>query len=195
MIRRAIERGVSKEYIAKALSVDITLIDRKVSLLDGICPEATELLQDQQFSASLSRVLRQMKPIRQVEVIELMLAADNVTVSYAEALLAATPPELIVDGKKPQKLRGLSEEQMQKMEREMANVQGQYKLIEQGYGQDVLSLMLVRGYLLKLLENKAVARYLRQRYPELLEQFQGVIETTSLEGGAQAAQFKSVPIS
>ena len=190
MIRRAIERGVSKEYLAKALSVDLSLIEKKVSLLDGICPEATELLQDRQFSASLSRVLRQMKPLRQVESIELMVAADNVTVSYAEALLAATPPELLVEGKKPKKLHGVTEEQMQKMEREMANVQGQFKLIEQGYGQDVLNLTLARGYLLKLLDNKAVGRYLKQQYPEFLEQFQGIVEMTSLDGASQVTQLK-----
>ena len=42
---------------------------------------------------------------------------------------------------------------MAKMEREMANLQGQYKMVEQTYGQDVLNLVLARGYLAKLLEN------------------------------------------
>ena len=40
----------------------------------------------------------------------------------------------VVEGKKPAKLTGLTQEQMAKMEREMSNLQGQYKMVEQTYG-------------------------------------------------------------
>ena len=50
MIRRVIDRGVSPERLAKALSVDVSQIIKRMSLLDGICPEAAELLGDLQFS-------------------------------------------------------------------------------------------------------------------------------------------------
>ena len=122
-----------------------------------------------------------MKPTRQVECVELMMPANNMTVAYAEALLAATPADLLVDGKKPSKLSGVSKEQMARMEREMSNLQGQYKLVEQSYGQDVLTLVLVRGYLVKLLGNTEVAKFLRGKAPEILEQFETIAETTSLE--------------
>lgn len=181
MIRRAIERGVSQERLARALSIDLSQITKKLTLLDGICPEAADLLKDRQFSADISRVLRKMKPTRQIECVELMASADNVTVSYAEALLVATPAEMLIEGEKPKKLRGVSPEQMLRMEREMANLQGQYKLVEQTYGQDMLNLVLARGYLNKIMENKAVAKQLRQKQPEVFEQFQSIIETTSLE--------------
>ena len=67
MIRRAVERGVPPERLAKALSVDVSQITKKVNLLDGICPEAIELFKDRQFSVELGRVIRKMKPTRQVE--------------------------------------------------------------------------------------------------------------------------------
>lgn len=181
MIRRAIERGLSTERLAKALSVDISHIVKKMNLLDGICPEATDLLKDRQFSAEISRVIRKMKPTRQVECVELMVSANNITVAYAEALLVATPSEMLVDGKKPQKLTGVTQEQMLRMEREMANLQGQYKLVEQTYAEDVLNLVLARGYLTKLLDNKSVVRYINQKRPEVLEQFEIIVETTSLD--------------
>src|SRR5712692_4929430 len=167
MIRRAIERGVSTERLAKVLRVDVSSINKKMTLLDGICSEAAELLKDRQFSTEIARALRKMKPTRQVECVELMVAANNANVSYAEALLVATPAELIVDGKKPEKLSGVTQEQMAKMEREMANLQGRYKLVEQTYGQDVLNLVLARGYLAKILENEPVSRHLKKRYPEV----------------------------
>ncbi|AHB77227.1 plasmid partitioning protein RepB C-terminal domain-containing protein [Pandoraea pnomenusa] len=181
MLRRAVERGVSPERLAKALNVDISQIHKKVSLLDGICPEAVEMLKDQHFSANLGAVLRKLKPTRQVECVELMLTANNMTVAYAEALLAATPPQLLVSEKRPRKMAGVTAEQMVKMEREMGNLQGQLKLVEKSYGQDVLNLVLAKGFLVKLLDNKAVVRYIRQQYPEVLEQFEVIVETTSLD--------------
>jgi len=181
MIRRAIQRGVTPERLAKALSMDTRTITRKMVLLEGICPEAAELLKDRQFATDISRVLRKMKPTRQVECVELMVSANTITVAYAEAMLVATPAAMLVEGKKPAKLTGLSQEQMAKMEREMSNLQGQYKMVEQTYGQDVLNLVLAKGYLTKLLENKSVARYLRQRQPEVLAEFEAIVQTVSLD--------------
>ena len=57
MIRRAIQRGVMPERLAKALSVDIRTITRKMTLLEGICPEAAKLLKDRHFAIDISRVL------------------------------------------------------------------------------------------------------------------------------------------
>jgi len=181
MIRRAIQRGVAPERLAKALSVDARTITRKMTLLDGICPEAAELLKDRQFATDISRVLRKMKPTRQVECVELMVSANTVTVAYAEAMLVATPAEMLVEGKKPAKLSGLTQEQMAKMEREMSNLQGQYKMVEQTYGQDVLNLVLARGYLAKLLENRQVVRFLKQRQPEVLAEFETIVQTVSID--------------
>lgn len=181
MIRRAIERGVTPERLAKALSVDISQICKKMNLLDGICPEAAELLTDRQFSADISRFIRKMKPTRQVECVELMVSANNITVSYAEAMLLATPLTMLIEGKKPTKRAGMTQEQIGKMEREMSNLQGQYKTVEQTYGQDVLQLVLAKGYLSKLLENKAVSRYLKQRQPEVFSEFEVIVQTVSID--------------
>ena len=182
MLRRAVERGVTPDRLAKALNVDVSQIHKKVSLLEGICPEAIEMLKDQHFSANLGAVLRKMKPTRQVECVELMLTANNMTVAYAEALLAATPPALLVSEKRPRKLSGVTAEQMVKMEREMGNIQNQLKLVEKSYGQDVLLLVLARGYLGKLVGNKAVLRYLSQRQPDVLTEFENIVQTVALDG-------------
>lgn len=181
MIRRAIQRGVAPERLAKALSVDPRTIERKAALLEGICPEAAELLKDHQFPIDISRVLRKMKPTRQIECVELMVSANTITIAYAEAMLVATPAEMLLEGKKPAKPIGLSQEQIAKMEREMSNLHGQYKMVEQTYGQDVLNLVLAKGYLNKLLENKSVVRYLKQRQSEILTEFEAIVQTVSLD--------------
>lgn len=181
MIKRAINRGVSPEKLANSLNVDLSHIMRKVKLLDGICAEAAELLRDQVFSAKLSDVLRKMKPTRQVECVELMISANNITIPYAEALLAASPAHFLVGEIKPKKVRGVNAEQMLKMEREMGNLQEQYKLVEESYGQDVLNLVLAKGYLVRLIENNSVARYIQQNQPDVFSEFVTIVETVSLE--------------
>lgn len=181
MLQEAVAKGVSRETLARALNVDPSLVSKKLRLLDGICPEAVELLKDRQFSPEISRFLRRMKPTRQVECIELMLTANSLTVNYAEALLAATPVEMLVAGKKPEHMKGLKAEQVAKMEREMASLQGQYKLIEESYSEDVLNLVLAQRYLSKLLANEAIARFVRLQNPEILEQLMSIAEAKSLD--------------
>jgi hypothetical protein len=92
MIRRAIDRGVSKERLARAFNVNLSSINRRINLLEGICPEAIHLLQDKQFTPDVTRILRNMKAARQVEAVELMIASNTITVAHAEALLKATRP-------------------------------------------------------------------------------------------------------
>ena len=181
MLRRAVERGVSAQRLAIALDIDVNTINKKMTLLDGLCTEVVDLLKDQTFSAEVARTLAKVKPIRQVECVELMISANTVTVSYAQAMLMATPPALLVDEKKATKQPGVTQEQMAKMEREMGNLQGQYKLVEQTYGQDVLNLVLAKGYLTKLLANKPVVRYLKQKQPELLTEFEAIVQAASLD--------------
>lgn len=181
MIRRAVERGVTPERLAKALDVDISHIIKKLNLLDGICPEAAELLRDQTFSANLGAVLRKMKPTRQVECVELMVSANNITVAYAQALVAATPSNMLVGEVKPKKMTGVSADQMAKMEREMGNLQEQFKLAEQTYGQDILNLVLAKGYLAKLMANEAILRHLTKKHPDVLNEFDSIVRMVTLD--------------
>ena len=181
MLRRAVDRGVPQERLARLLEVNVIQITKKLHLLDGICPEFIELLKDREFSVELGRIIRKMKPTRQVECAELMLSANNLTLTYAAALLAATPASALMDTKKTRRTKGVTPEQMARMEREMTNLQGEYRLVEQTYGQDVLNLVLAQKYIAKVLENTKVLRFLKQRYPEVLEQFTAIAETASLE--------------
>lgn len=181
MIRRAVDRGVTPERLAKDLDVDVSHILKKLNLLDGICPEAAELLRDLTFSPNLGAVLRKMKPTRQVECVELMVSTNNITVSYAQALVAATPSNLLVGETKPRKIAGVNADQMAKMEREMGNLHEQFKLAEQSYGQDILNLVLAKGYLAKLMANEAVLRHLTKKYPDVLHEFDSIVRMVTLD--------------
>lgn len=92
MLRRAIDKGVSKERLTWAFNVNLSFINSRINLLHGICPPAVELLQDHQFTPYVTRHLLKMKAVRQIEAVELMTAANTITAAHADALLKATPP-------------------------------------------------------------------------------------------------------
>jgi ParB-like chromosome segregation protein Spo0J len=181
MIVRAIERGVSEEKIARALDVDAKSIRRRRSLLEGVCPEVVDLLKDRSVNPVTFDVLRKMKTMRQIEVAELMLAANNFTSSYAKALLAATRQGDLARPDKPKKVGGMTPEQMARMEREMASLNQDFKALEASYGDDVLHLVIASGYLSRLVANPEIERFLQARHPEILDEFRAIITAASLD--------------
>lgn len=183
MILRAVGRGVSENKIAEALGVDVRSIDQKRSLLQGICSEASDLLKDKMAPVGVFGLLKRMKPMRQIQVATLMNDANIYSVPYAKALWAATPKDELVNPEKPKKVKGLSAEQMNRMEAEMVSLDREYRLVEDNYGTDVLNLTLAKGYLTKLLDNAEVVKYLAKSHSEILSQFQMLSEMESLGGG------------
>jgi hypothetical protein len=195
MLRRAIDKGVSKERLARAFNVNLSTINSRINLLHGICPKAVELLQDQQFTPDVTRHLRKMKAARQIEAVELMIAANTITAAHADALLKATPPEQRTDYKPPQpeQLKGDPLEQIVKLEREMSQVQEKYKHAEENYGSELLNLVVAKGYLKKLMENEAVRSYVARHASEILEQFELVLNTVSMEEAVEQAEREEGP--
>lgn len=190
MLRRAIDKGVSKERLARAFNVNLSTINSRINLLHGICPKAVELLQDHQFTPDVTRHLRKMKAARQVEAVELMIAANTITAAHADALLKATPPEQRADyaPPKPDEPKGDPLQQIVKLEREMSHVQEKYKRAEENYGSELLNLVVAKGYLKKVLENDAVRAYVARNAPEILEQFELVLNTVSMEEAVEQAE-------
>lgn len=181
MILKAVERGVSEEKIAQALDLDVKSIIRKKYLLDGLCPEAVDLLKDKMVPSAVFFTLKRMSAMRQIEAATLMNDANIYSAPYAKALLAATPKDQLKDPQKPKKIKGLNDEQMVRMENEMSTLQREYRLVEEVYSTDVMNLMLAKGYLAHLLGNAKVVRYLAQNHPEFLSQFQKIAEMKSLD--------------
>ena len=181
MILKATRSGVSEERIAKVLRVDIASIRAKRDLLNGICMEAAELLKNRRVSLGVFSILRKMKPMRQIEVAELLSASTNCSVPYAKALLAATHPDMLHEPDKSKMVEGLSPEQVAKMEKEMEVLQRDLKLVEESHGNQVLNLVLARSYLARLFDNGRVARYLGQYHADIFRELQAVCEGSSLE--------------
>jgi hypothetical protein len=181
MILKAIQSGVSEDRIAKVLRVDVGSIRQKRDLLNGICKEASEILKNRRISMGVFAVLRKMKSMRQIEVAELLTVTGNFSVPYTKALLAATQVEMLIEPDKHKAVRGLTPEQIAKMETEMEALQRDLKSIEESYGNQVLNLVLAKGYVAKLFENSRVTRYLGQHHSEICRELQTISQSETLE--------------
>jgi len=187
MIVKAIERGVSEDKLARALNVDIKRIKTKRTLLDGVCPEVAEMLKDKSVDTEEFSLLRKMKPLRQIEAVELMSAMNNHTARYAQALLAAARQEDLAQPDRSKNIRGLTAEQMARMEREMNGLQREFKSVSASYGDTVLNLVVASGYLSSLIGNPRVSDYLERHHPEILTEFRAIVAATSLEESGSGA--------
>ena len=181
MITRALARGVSEEKLARALDIDVSAIKRRRTLLDGICPEVAELLKDRNIGVQPFDVLRKMKPLRQIEAVELMISLGNFSHGYSKALLAATRQTDLAHPEKPKKVGKMTPEQMARMEREMATLNQDFRALEASYGDDVLQLVVAANYVSRLLTNPAIEAYLAKRHPDLIEEMKAVAGAASLD--------------
>lgn len=181
MILRAIERGVSEEEIAATLHVDVAAIRRKRDLLVGVCDEAVALLKGKRVSPAALREVKRVSAMRQIEMAELMAAANNYSSSYAKCLYAMTPEgQRLADEKPAEQEHGLAAEDVARMRREMENARRDYKLIEATHGDNVLHLTVAIGYVNKLLSNNRVAKYLAHHHAEVGAEFQILVNAPDL---------------
>jgi ParB-like chromosome segregation protein Spo0J len=181
MIVCAIERGASAEQIAMALNVNPALIRKRSRLLDGICPEASSLLEDKHCPLVTFELLKQMKPIRQIEAAELMVGQGNYTAGFARAILAATPDDQRSPSRKQAAEAGaVSREQIARLERELATIQQRTRCVEENYGADNLTLTVTKTYLAKILGRAQIVQWLKENRPDYLAEFQSIAEISSL---------------
>ena len=175
MILRAVKRGLSEERLARALNVNIASIRAKRNLLVGICDEAADLLRDKHVPLNAFVELRKLKSIRQIVAAEMMVAMNRYSTNYAKSIVAGTLEEDLVTPRR-KVVRGLTEAQISLMERESANLDREFRLIERSYGEDHLDLVLATGYISRLLSNARVVRHLAQHHSDLFNEFQRIAD-------------------
>ena len=179
MILKVIGRGISEQHIAKALNVDVASIRTKRDLLNGICPEVAALFKDKHCPINSFQALKKVKPLRQYEIARTMSGIGNYSVAYARTLVAASAPDQLVNPGKPKAHRRISSEEMEQIERELANLQGEIERIEETFAADHLNLVLAASYVRSLLRNTEVDRYLRDYQEKLHRQFREICQTAA----------------
>jgi len=181
MILRAIKNGVSEERIAKTLNVNVETIKAKRDLLTDICPEAVELMRNRRTSAGAIRELKRVKSMRQIEMAEVMVASNNFTSAYAKCLVMASSPDQLIESSQQRTPDGMENQDVSRLQREINNMEHEFKLVQEEYGQNMLNLVVVVAYMRSLLDNAAVVRFLSQAEPAMLAEFQKIMEQADMK--------------
>ncbi|AJZ59711.1 parB-like nuclease domain protein [Paraburkholderia fungorum] len=168
MIRAALAKGASEKRIAEVLRMDVRSIRERATLLDGVAPEAASILKNRQAAPKVFSVLKKMKPYRQIEAAEMMVAANKFTATYAEMILVATRSEALADGPKPKKKDEISPEDLAKMEGEMERLRQDCQAVEDEIGDTMLSLVVAKSFMARLLRNENIQGHLKRHHGDLL---------------------------
>jgi len=109
-----------------------------------------------------------------------MVSTNNFTAGYAEALVLGTPKDQLAQPEKPKVKKGLSAEEIGRMEQEMEPLEHDLKAVEESYGENMLNLTLARGYVKKLIDNVKVVRFLNGNYRDILSEFEALAAAGAL---------------
>ena len=176
MIVKAVQSGVSEEKLARALNLDIGTIRNKKNLLEGICPEAVDLLKDKVVPEPVFKVLRKMLAPRQINAAMLMNDQNKFNCIYAKALLDATPADQLVNKGKPKKETPVILARQARLEEESLALSREIGSLKEQYGTAMIDITSMQAYVKRLIRNEAVAKYLREFNESFYDKFKEIAE-------------------
>lgn len=181
MIVKALAAGVSEVKLANALNIDVSSLRSKKTMLEGICPEAVDLLKDKIISEKVFRVLKKMKPPRQIRVAMLMNDQNRYSFIYVKSLLEGTPDDQLIEKVVKRRISPAVLEKRVRLEEENVSLSEDIRSLKDAYGTDMLNLTLLQSYLKRLLDNEKVASYLREYHTVIYDKFVEVVKLDFLK--------------
>ncbi len=180
MIVKAVNDGVSMERVAAALNMPVHVVNASMNLLKGIHDQAADLLKDKNISPPAIRLLKKVNGMRQIEIAEMMVTHNNFFTGYAEALVLGTSKDQMVNPDVPKKKKGLSAEDIARMESEMESLERDLKTVTDNYTENMFTLQTAQTYIKNLLKNAKVVRYLNANHAEIYSEFEAIAVAESL---------------
>lgn len=181
MILKALNAGVPEERIAKALNLAVHTVRNNRHLLQGICAETIELLRDKQVAQETLALLKKVKPLRQIEMAEIMVAAGTYSATYARALVMTSAKDQLVKLDSVKKIPGINPDDLARVEHEVQVQERGFRMLDETYNEHVMALTIARGYLRPILENGRLVRFLAQHFREFLTEFQRIVDSNTLD--------------
>jgi hypothetical protein len=185
MIVKAIAAGVPEARLAAALGTEVAHLRRKQSLLTGVCPEVVAMVRDKGISHAVLRELKRVKPMRQIEIVELMQSSRDCSESFVAYLVAASAPEQLVAStaancEDKRGGGGGRRSDADRMERELEAQRPSVEAAEAAYARDSVLLTRAVAYIRQLVGNAALADVLARRHPSVWNQFQALLTASGI---------------
>ena len=174
MIVKAVNDGVSPERLAAALNMPLHVVKASMNLLNGIHEQAADLLKDKNISPRAIQLLKRVNGMRQIEIADLMVKHNNFFTGYAEALVLGTVKDQMVKPDEPKKKKGMSAEDIARMESEMESLERDLKAVTDNYMENMFTLQTAQTYIKNLLKNAKIVRYLNANHAEIYSEFETI---------------------
>ncbi len=118
--------------------------------------------------------------MRQIEIAEMVVTANNFFTGYAEALVLGTAKDQLVNPDEPKKKKGMSAEDIARMESEMESLERDLKMASDNYTENMFTLQTAQTYVKNLLKNAKVVRYLNANHAEIYSEFKTIAAAESV---------------
>ncbi|MFS2117624.1 plasmid partitioning protein RepB C-terminal domain-containing protein, partial [Herbaspirillum frisingense] len=102
--------------------------------------------------------------------------------SVFSAITHATRPEVLIERAKSQVGKDISPEDITRMEAEMERLQHDSLAVEDTIGDTMLSLVVAKGFINRLLRNENIRRHLQRHYPDLLSSVTATLDAIAADG-------------
>jgi hypothetical protein len=115
-----------------------------------------------------------MKPLRQIEAADHMIASNNFTLPFLKAILLITKPEML-NCMDPKRASNRAVENSA-LEREHEGLVRDLKAVEVSFGVDMLTLAVSLKYLERIMRSARVKKYIERTCPETLVVLLGLLQ-------------------
>jgi len=171
MILEAIKKGVSEDKIAKVLNVNISTIRKKRDLLSGICPDVINLIKNISIPADTIRAIKRVKPIRQLEIINLLNTMGTFKADLAKAMVKRTPENQFAS----QSAKVTKTNSDLQAGHDINNLIQETNRIKEKSGSNLVKLVAISSYLSRLLDNKKVRNYIDSNYSNDFKKIEEIV--------------------
>ncbi len=177
MLQKAIDSGVSIEKLSAVLGTSSVTLNSKLRISDGIAKEVMALLAEKSVSQSIFRILRKLKPYKQIEMVTTMININNFTQKFALSMLHAIAPEHLINKSNKESDNKDIGKTLARLEKEMAAIQIETQNIQDEYAENNLKMVIIRSHIIKLLSNNEILHWLydnKNEYLTILKKVSGV---------------------
>jgi len=182
MLKDAIKSGVPIELLSSSLNISVESLKGRISILNGISPKVTEILNDKHVPKATFMALKKMVPLRQLECANLMIKFDNYSKNFSHSLLQSSPKETLMEAKsKASESKAGQRKIIERLEKEMAHVHMDADKLKENYGSNSLKLTIIITHIKTLLENQTLFRWMHKNKPDLLNELIKISEINSFK--------------
>ena len=177
MIDRAVKEGVNPDKIAAALNVSRDWVNVMEKLIKGLSPDVVSKLKKRIVGKNFFLELKKVTHERQLEILQLVEAADDYSVKYVKALVFATS----IDQKLNKKARPrINPKDQEELAGQLKKVETEFRRASVIFRDNVFNLVKLSGYIRKVLANGNLYKFLDRQYPDILVEFEKIANDPSL---------------